>query len=148
MKPRLCIQVCVFLITASVVCLAIWIVATLELFHEADASPVGEPARADVIVVLSGEPDRAAYAAFLARQGAAARVVSTLLDPRCLEVDRPHRPVAQEFVIPLTKRISCDACCFDNAHRTSSSSPPGTMRPERRRSLPLCSPAAAFGGVS
>jgi uncharacterized SAM-binding protein YcdF (DUF218 family) len=81
-------QVCVFLITASAVCLAIWMVATLELFHEADVSPVGEPARADVIVVLAGEPERAAYAAFLARQGAAARVVSTLLDPRCLEVDR------------------------------------------------------------
>jgi hypothetical protein len=74
MKPRLCMQVCVFLITASVVCLAIWIVATLE--HEADTSAVGEPARADVIVVLSGEADRAAYAVFLARQGAAARVVS------------------------------------------------------------------------
>ena len=88
MKPRLCMQVCVFLITASVVCLAIWIVATLELFHEADTSAVGEPARADVIVVLSGEADRAAYAAFLARQGAAARVVSTRLDPRCVEVDR------------------------------------------------------------
>ena len=89
MNSRRCMQVCVFLITASVVCLAIWIVATLTLFYEADTSTVGEPPRADVIVVLSGEADRAAYAAFLARQGTAARVVSTRLDPRCVEVDRP-----------------------------------------------------------
>jgi uncharacterized SAM-binding protein YcdF (DUF218 family) len=88
MNPCLWRQVSLFLITASVVCLGTWSVATLELFHEADATTLGDPTRADVIVVLAGDADRATYGAFLARQGVAARVVSTLLDPRCVELNR------------------------------------------------------------
>ncbi|MER3422318.1 MAG: hypothetical protein C4293_02885 [Nitrospiraceae bacterium] len=66
-----------------------WAVMTLTSFHlNPHRANTADSRRSDVIVVLAGDSERTLYAASLAEQGAAARTLSTLLDPGCLQAGR------------------------------------------------------------
>lgn len=71
------------------VCACGWVGLTLHFFG-ADLSlgPRGETWNPDLIVVLAGDPARAAYAHTLVQRGVHAEIMTTLTDPLCVKSGR------------------------------------------------------------